>query len=204
MIRSGILTFLVVAGLWLTAGALGGVAPAAAQSTPTVEPEAAGSAYDADASYWTKTLPIHPKVVHIPIALCVVMPLIVLVTLVGVMRGWFSPSVWALVALLAAIQCGGAIAALRSGHTAEHEIEGYASDEAIHRHEEAGERFTYASGGLVVLLAAAWALRHRREVALGLAGAALLGTLGTAYLGYRVGDAGGRLVYISGAADAYK
>lgn len=169
-------------------------APAAAEASATV----------GDPTYWTKALPLHPKVVHIPIALCIVMPLVVLATLLGFARGWFSPGVWALAVMLQAIQLGGAVMALETGEDDEKIIEGYASDEAIHRHEEAAEVFTFATGGTLVLLGATWAMRNRRRVALGLAVASFVGTAGVAYAGYVVGDAGGRLVYISGAADAHK
>jgi len=53
-------------------------------------------------------------------------------------------------------------------------------------------------------LAVTWALRNRKGAATGLAALSLVATIGVAYAGYRVGDAGGRLVYISGAADAHK
>lgn len=176
-----------------------------ARADDDAEPAAAAaSATDGDPSYWTKALPLHPKVVHIPIALCIVMPLVVLATLLGFARGWFSPGVWALAVMLQAIQLGGAVMALRSGEADEKVIEGYASDEAIHRHEEAAELFTFATGGTLALLAATWAMRNRRRLALGLAAAAFVGTAGVAYAGYVVGDAGGRLVYISGAADAHR
>ena len=42
--------------------------------------------------YWTKTLPLHPKLVHVPIALCILMPLVATMIWLGVRRGWFSPA----------------------------------------------------------------------------------------------------------------
>lgn len=195
----------LVFAAWIASASADDDAPVAAP-TPTATDDGAteGSAYAGDHDYWTKTLPLHPKVVHIPIALCIVMPIVVLFLGVGVWRGWFSPSVWALAALLQCIQLGGALVALRSGHADEKVIEGYASDEAIHRHEEAAEVFTYATGATALLLGATWALRRRGKVAAGLAVASFAATCGVAYAGYVVGDAGGRLVYISGAADAHK
>ncbi|MBK9071103.1 MAG: hypothetical protein IPL79_08905 [Myxococcales bacterium] len=197
----------IALGLGIALVTLIAVASRASASEDDAAPaavEAEASATVGDPTYWSKALPLHPKVVHIPIALCIVMPLVVLATLLGFARGWFSPGVWALAVMLQAIQLGGAVMALQTGEDDEKVIEGYASDEAIHRHEEAAERFTFATGGTLALLAATWALRNRRRVALGLAAASLIGTAGVAYAGYVVGDAGGRLVYISGAADAHK
>jgi uncharacterized membrane protein len=145
----------------------------------------------------------HPKVVHVPIALAVLMPLIAAGALLAWWRDWMSRRVWIGVVVLQAILVGSAFVALRTGEAEEDAVEKIVAEDAIHEHEEAAEWFLWASAIVLALIAAAAVLPNAR-VALGLA---LLGTLGTLLVfaaGYRTGHLGGELVYRHGAAKAYE
>lgn len=155
------------------------------------------------ASYWEHALPMHPKLVHVPMALCVLMPLVATLTWVGVRRGWFNPRAWMIAAFLQCATLGGAIAALQSGKDDGEKVEGYASEEALTTHERRAYWFVYVAAANAALCGATFLLhRDRRQQ---LAGAfAVVGLLAGGYAGFRVGDAGGRLVYVANASDAHR
>ncbi|NVB82898.1 MAG: hypothetical protein HOV81_31260 [Kofleriaceae bacterium] len=154
-------------------------------------------------TYWDHVLPLHPKLVHVPMALCVVMPMVAILIWVGVSRGWFTPRAWLIAAVLQCTTFGGAIAALKSGEEDGEKVEGYASEEALETHEHRAYWFVCVAGANVALCGAAFLLhRDRRQ---GLVGAcAIVGLFVGAYAGYLVGDAGGRLVYVANASDAHR
>jgi uncharacterized membrane protein len=144
----------------------------------------------------------HPKVVHLPMALAVVMPLVTGGALFAWWRGWFDRRTWAAVVLLQAILLGSGAAAMKSGEREEDRVEEVVAEKHIEAHEEAAEVFVWASAAVLVLMAVPLGLpdgRARQAASLG----AFLGTLLVFGLGYRAGEAGGKLVYQYGAAEAY-
>lgn len=144
----------------------------------------------------------HPKVVHLPIALGILMPLVAMGLLLAWWRGWLPPRAWAVAVLLQALLLGSGVVALRTGEAEEDTVERIVPESALETHEEAAEVFVWASGGVLVLMGLAGVLGTRRT-GLPLAAAATVGTLVVLGLGYRTGDAGGALVYQHGAAQAY-
>lgn len=156
------------------------------------------------AEYWAHALPLHPKLVHVPMALCVLMPMIVVLIWIGVRRGWFAPRAWLIAAFLQGATLIGGIAALQSGKDDGAKVEGYASEEALGAHEDRAYWFLYVAAANLALCGAAFLL-HRDRARQQLVGAvAFVGLIGGAYAGYRVGDAGGRLVYVANASDAHR
>src|SRR5688500_891544 len=101
--------------------------------------------------YWTRTLPLHPKLVHIPIALCILMPLIAILIWVGIRRGWFSPRTWLIAAVLQGAMFVTGWAALQTGKEDGEKVEGYASEEALTTHAERGEWFVYVAAANLAL-----------------------------------------------------
>lgn len=144
----------------------------------------------------------HPKVVHLPMALAVLMPLIASGLLLAWWRSWLPRRGWFLAIGLQAILLGSGILALRTGEAEEDRVERVVAERFIEEHEEAAEVFVWASGGVLAVMILAAALGARRS-GLPLAAAATLGTLLVLGLGYRTGHAGGSLVYQHGAAQAY-
>jgi hypothetical protein len=144
----------------------------------------------------------HPKLVHVPIALGVLMPLVSGGLLLAWWRHWLPPRGWIVAVALQAILLVSGILALRSGEAEEERVERIVAERFIEAHEEAAAGFVWASGGVLAIMLLAGALGSRRG-GLPTATAATFGTLVVLGLGYRTGEAGGRLVYQHGAAQAH-
>ena len=144
----------------------------------------------------------HPKLVHLPMALGVLMPLLSAGLLLAWWRDWLPRRAWILAIGLQAILVGSGVLALRSGEAEEGLVERVVAEQLIEHHEAAAEAFVWASGGVLTLMVLASALRSRRK-GLPTAAAVTLGTFLVLGLGYRTGKAGGELVYQHGAAQAY-
>lgn len=148
-------------------------------------------------------LPLHPKLVHLPIALAVLMPLLTGVLWIALLRGWLPLRAWLLAVGAQVLLLGSSVLAMRTGENDEDRVERFVPEAALEAHEEAAERFTWAAG-LVLLLSLSPLLLHRRPRAAS-HGALVttVGTLAVFWLGYQVGQAGGELVYRHGAAAAF-
>jgi hypothetical protein len=144
----------------------------------------------------------HPKLVHVPMALGVLMPLVAGGLLLAWWRKWLPRRGWLVAVALQAILLVSGVLALRSGEIEEERVENVVAERFVEAHEEAAEVFVWASGGVLAVMLLAAALGSRRA-AFPLASAATLGTIVVLGLGYRTGEAGGRLVYQHGAAQAH-
>lgn len=80
------------------------------------------------------TLFFHPKVVHIPIALGVLMPLLAGGVLLAWWRQWLPARSWVLVVALQAIVLGSGIVALQTGESEEDRVERVVPEQAIEEH----------------------------------------------------------------------
>jgi uncharacterized membrane protein len=149
-----------------------------------------------------EALLFHPKIVHIPIALGMLMPLIAVGSLVAWWKEWLPARSWILVIVLQAALVGAGIVALQTGEAEEERVEVVVSEQFIEPHEEAAEAFVWAAGGVLGIMLLALAL-SRGRAGLAVAAAATMGTLVVFGFGYRTGEAGGDLVYRHGAAQAY-
>ncbi|MCC6214641.1 MAG: hypothetical protein IT376_07215 [Polyangiaceae bacterium] len=149
-----------------------------------------------------ESLLFHPKVVHVPMALAVLMPLLAGGLWLAWWRQWLPARGWAIAISLQVVLLGSGALALRTGEAEEDRVERVVAERYLEAHEEAAEVFVAASGVVLALMLAAAAL-GRRRAALPTAAAATLGTLVVLGLGYRTGRAGGSLVYEHGAAQAY-
>jgi hypothetical protein len=144
----------------------------------------------------------HPKTVHLPLALGMLMPLIAGGVLFAWWRKWLPARAWVIAVVLQALLAASGFVAQRSGEGEEHRVEKVVDEEFVHRHERAAENFVWASVGVFLVMALALPLLSRRVGAI----AAIVATLGTLIvfaLGYRTGQAGGELVYRHGATRAY-
>lgn len=144
----------------------------------------------------------HPKVVHIPMALAVLMPLIVVGLLVAWWRQWLPARVWLLAVGLQAVLVLSGVIAMRTGEHDEERVEKLVPEQAIEAHEEAAEVFVWTSAGVFALMLATAVLSHGRA-GLPLAAVSAVGTVAVLALGVRTGQEGGELVYQHGAAQAY-
>jgi uncharacterized membrane protein len=140
---------------------------------------------------------LHPKIVHLPIALAVIIPLLVLAIWVVRSSGGFPKQVWWIVFGLQIMLAGSSFAAMETGEIDEDRAEQVVPESAIEKHEEAAEVFSWATlVGLPFLLGLG--LFERRSVAHGLSAATLVVSIVVLVLGYQVGAAGGAIVYEHG------
>lgn len=144
----------------------------------------------------------HPKLVHLPIALAVVMPVIFVGLTVAWWRSWLPARTWVLAIGLQAILVASGFAASRSGEAEEDRVESRVPEAALKAHEEAAEGFVLTAAG-VLALSVVTGLIGRKRFGPALAGATAIGSLLVFWMGYKTGQAGGDLVYRHGAAAAY-
>lgn len=146
--------------------------------------------------------PVHPAIVHFPIALGIILPLFAILLSVAIAREWMPKRAWWVVVVLAGLTFAGAYVAVETGEETEEVVEEVVSHDFIHDHEEMAERFLLLSGitfGASLLL---FFLPGRgMRIAAG-AGTSLLAAVAAGIVGY-TGYLGGELVYVHGAADAY-
>lgn len=147
-------------------------------------------------------MPLHPQLVHLPIALAVILPFLSLGIVVAWARGAFARNVFVIVVLLQAVLAGGAIAASRSGEAEEHEVEEIVGHDAIEKHEEAGNLLVISSIVLLLLGIPVLRIADERRARM-LATVVTVGMCASAWFAYRAGHEGGELVYELGATDAY-
>jgi hypothetical protein len=144
--------------------------------------------------------PLHPAVVHLPIALAVLMPGLAILGISLIYKGFIPARSWALLVLLQALLVGSGWLALETGEEEEERVERAVEKRHIEAHEEAAERFLLLAG-IGLLVGAAGLLPGRIGGAGRLGGT--LATLAVLAAGVSVGHSGGELVYKHGAASAY-
>ena len=147
-------------------------------------------------------IPLHPLLVHFPMALVALLPPAIAVALFLHRKGTLSQRAWWVIAAGFALLAVSSLVALKTGQNEEDRVEQVVAESAIETHEERAELFTWAAGAIFVLsvlvpLTAAPKLRG----ALGVG--ALVASLALGALGILVGHSGGSLVYEHGAAAAY-
>ena len=144
--------------------------------------------------------PLHPAVVHLPIALVLLLPLFAAGAIVAIRKGARPLVAWGLTLAMAAALVGSAWIATETGEQQEERVENVVGDVPMHAHEEAAESFLALA--FIVLVAATPGLSRRRLGKFARA-AGLVGSLGLVWAGWNVGRSGGELVYEHGAASAY-
>ena len=147
-------------------------------------------------------LPLHPKIVHLPIALAVLLPLLTSGVLFAIWRDWLPKRAWTLVVIGQLLLVGSGVLALRTGEDDEERVERVVPEAVLEAHAEAGERFVWGGGLLLGITLLPLLLRNRRAV-LTTGAVCLAGTFGVLALGYAVGQLGGELVYRHNAAAVY-
>jgi uncharacterized membrane protein len=144
--------------------------------------------------------PLHPAVVHLPIALAILAPLLALLVVLAIRRGILPARAWAGIVLLQALLAGSAWLAIETGEDQEERVEKVVAERHIEEQEESAERLLTLSvavlaGSVAGLLGGAAGGVGR--IATLAAGAAALAAAAV------TGHSGGELVYRHGAASAY-
>lgn len=145
--------------------------------------------------------PFHPMIVHLPLALAVVVPLIGAGIWLAWWRAWLPRRTWIVAVVLQGLLVAGGAASMSTGETDEHRAEKVVPEAAIEAHEEAAEVFVWSAAATLLLFVGAALIRDERR-GRALAAASLAASLAVLGLGIRTGSAGGRLVYGPGAPAA--
>ena len=104
------------------------------------------------------SLPLHPAIVHIPLGLAFVMPLLAIGFAWALWTGRVKMGAWATIVALQAVLLGAGLVAMNTGEHEEDRIERVVPESVIEQHEELAEQFVWATGttlllaGLVLLL----------------------------------------------------
>lgn len=147
-------------------------------------------------------LPIHPKIVHIPIALSLLLPLLASGVLLAWFRGALPKRAWWVVVGVQALLVLACFAAMSTGDSDSVIASRVVARGLIHAHEDAANFFLGATIlTMVSAMAAALVRVERQSRALGIA--TVIVSLIAASLAFRVGHLGGDLVYQHGAANAF-
>jgi hypothetical protein len=144
--------------------------------------------------------PLHPAVVHLPVALALLVPLVAAFALAAVRLGFLPARSWAFVVLLQACLVGSAWLAQETGEDQEERVERVVDERHIEAHEERAERLLWGAALALVAIGAGLAPGRLGGAARALA---LLLSLGVGALAFDAGRSGGALVYEHGAAAAY-
>jgi uncharacterized membrane protein len=144
--------------------------------------------------------PLHPAVVHLPIALAVVIPLLAVGGVVAIQSGFLPARAWIVAALLQVLLAASAWVAIETGEQTEERVERVLDEKHIDEHAEAAEWFACAATATALIFAAGLASDRIARPARIAAALASLFVLATAV---RTGHLGGELVYRHGAAAAY-
>lgn len=137
------------------------------------------------------TLPLHPSIVHLPLGLALLLPLVAAAAAFGLWWGWNARRLLGVVVgLQAAVVIGGHLAG-RMGARDAHQVEAVLGPRATALHEERAEAFLLAA--TAVLLAAAAGLACPTRMRMPVAAVVAAGSLAVAALALRAGLAGGDL-----------
>jgi H+/Cl- antiporter ClcA len=134
------------------------------------------------------------------VVLAVLLPLAALLGVLAVRRGTAPRKPWSYVALLSFLLFAASFTAVRTGEQGEDKVENVVSEDAIHDHEEQGERLQVMAGISFLVFLTGFSGGSVGRIA---RPAALAASLAMAYQAYLTGGSGGELVYRHGAASAY-
>jgi uncharacterized membrane protein len=144
--------------------------------------------------------PLHPAVVHFPLVLAVLFPVLAGVALYASRRVGAGRGAWIVLAAAALLLTGSAWVSVETGQNQEDVVERVVSEGIIHGHEEAAEGLLLGSVVVLAVVLAGFLPGRTGAAARYLSVVAGLVAFG---LAYRVGASGGALVYEQGAASAY-
>jgi uncharacterized membrane protein len=145
--------------------------------------------------------PLHPAVVHFPIVLAILAPIVALGSLWAIRQGARPLRAWGLTLVVLAALVASSWLAIETGEQQEDRVKPVVPKGVVHDHEEAAEAFLLLAGTVLIISVAGLI----RTPVIGRS-ARILGAAGTLVLvgaAWRVGHTGGELVYRHGAASAY-
>jgi uncharacterized membrane protein len=148
------------------------------------------------------SLPLHPAIVHLPLGLAFILPVLAIGFLWALWTNRVRPRAWLTIVALQAVLVSGGLLAMNTGEREEDRVETVVPDAALEQHEAYAEQFVWAAAITWLVAGLVLVVRHQ-GAARGLAVATVAGTVIVAAAALRVGHAGGRLVYVHNAGAAY-
>ena len=145
--------------------------------------------------------PLHPLIVHLPIAISFILPVLIVVFAQMIRNSKMSPGSWLVIIGLQLVVTISGYVSLETGETEEQKVEKVISRKLISEHEEASESFVGSSVLALVLSVGAFFIRKEFQFSIKI-GVGVLSRI-SAYLAFATGKLGGELVYKHGAATAY-
>lgn len=144
--------------------------------------------------------PLHPAMVHFPIVLMTLLPIVAGVAIWAIRRGAKPTKTWLVPMAFTAALSLSAWLSVETGEQQEERVEDVVSEAAMDTHADAAERFLLLSLAMAGLAAVGLFNTRFGSVA---RGASVVAAAGLVFAGYQVGHSGGELVYQHGAASAY-
>ena len=144
--------------------------------------------------------PLHPAIVHFPLVLAFLLPLIAAGAVWSIRRGTRPRRAWSIPVIATLMLLGSAWASVKTGEAQDERVERVVAEQPLSVHEEMAEGFL-AGAGAVAFVAAVGLIG-------GLIGGiarvvTVVASLVLVLAAVRVGHSGGQLVYKYGAANAY-
>lgn len=146
-------------------------------------------------------MPLHPIVVHLPLALTFLLPFLIAVFAWAIKTGKMNKELWMVIIALQAMVTVTGYIALETGETDEDKVSAIVGKDIIHDHEEAAEIFVgttviaLASGIVVWFLQPAFQDKGRLAV--------IFISLLPVFFAFRAGHLGGEIVYYHGGGSAH-
>lgn len=144
-------------------------------------------------------LPLHPIVVHFPIVLGSLLPVLAILLWWAIKKWQWTPKVWALVSAVALVYTLSAVTAVQLGEEDEEKVEKVISEEVIEEHEEAGELIPWLAGTLFLVSLGGFTVRYSKRAHLAMIALSLVAVIPL----INAGHTGGELVYKYGASIAH-
>jgi len=144
--------------------------------------------------------PLHPAIVHMPIALAVLLPLCLSCAAWAIHKGLLPRRSWFGLVLLGVVLVLSSWAALETGEDEEKRVERVVAEQFIDQHHEAAKIFTAVGAALFFVIMAGLIEGKTGDIARAVS---ILLALGLLASGVQVGRRGGALVYEHGASLAY-
>lgn len=150
----------------------------------------------------SSALPLHPALVHLPLGIVVLLPLVTIVLSLLFWRHSVQKPAFILVALLHAVLTISSYVAIETGEDEEKIVQQVVGKELVHEHEEKAELFASSTLIPLVLALSLFIPAGLKLFQINL-GVLFVMQIALIFLAYDVGHSGGELVYRHGAADAY-
>ncbi len=144
--------------------------------------------------------PLHPIVVHFPVVLSVLLPVVAAGSLWAIRSGARPLRAWGVLVAVAAALTLSAWVAVETGEDQEERVEKVVTETRLDAHADAGEALLFVTIGVLAVLALGVLPGDKGRIAR-YVGA--VGTLAAATAAFKAGMTGGDLVYKYNAASAY-